>query len=347
MNSRINDSLENNSSDEHIYLSKVLLFTRDSTGLAEKLRAYSESTVNTNCLDTIGMYPLIYRLETPLGKLCMSVWIINDNPRFNQFRMAYYSGSSHSIILCNSPEEYDNMVDLYTLTPQGVPTTILSIGMDNIFTENQLPESIPSEELRSPIYFKSLEQLESISTIFNEIGLKITQDILSGEYQTFTPQLVKPSNVFKLYNKKSFDKAQILVGRLGYTLQENGIVTIYKDDFTFEIDFYRNQVKAFITSCLNCEKGCKHFRKLCVIEEDQGFSNFIHFDNLRALAILYSIHDGNFISLTGERKREDIDYQLKRLWSLFEVNCEYYKEEQIHQELKTKITKKSKHKKNS
>jgi hypothetical protein len=342
VNSRRNVSLQNNSSDENIYLSKVLLFTQDAIALAENLKDYSESTVSTNCLNTIGMYPLIYRLETPLGKLCMSIWIINDSPRFNQFRMAYYSGSSHSIILCKNQEDYDNITRLYSLIPQGVPTTILSLGNNIVISENQLPDSIPSEEHRSPILFNSINKLESISNVFNDIGMKIAQDILSGEYQTFSPQLIKPSNIFKLYNKKSFDKAHSIVQRLGYNLQENGIVTIIKDGFTFDIDFYRNQVKAYITSCLNCEKGCKHYRKLCVIEEDQGFSNFIHFDNLRALAILYSIHDGNFVTLTGVRKREDIEYQLKKLRSLYEVNCEFHKDEQVFLEQQSQTKKKTK-----
>ncbi len=335
-------SLQNNSSDENIYLSKVLLFTQNAIALAENLKSFSESTVSTSCLNTIGMYPLIFRLVTPLGKLCMSIWIINDSPRFNQFRMAYYSGSSHSIILCRDQEENENISNLYSLTPQGVPSTILKVGNDFENSENTLPDSIPDEEHRSPIYFKTISELQSISAVFNEIGMKIAQDILSGEYQTFSPQLIKPSNVFKLYNKKSFDKAQTLVKKLGYVLQENGIVTIIKDGFTFDIDFYRNQVKAFISSCLDCEKGCKHYRKLCVIEEDQGFSNFIHFDNLRALAILYSIHDGNFVNLTGARKREDINYQLKKLKSLYEINCEFHKDEQSFLELETQNLKKTK-----
>jgi len=342
VNSRRNVSLQNNTSDENIYLSKVLLFTQDAVDLAENLKAFSESTVSTNCLNTIGMYPLIFRLETPLGKLCMSIWIINDNPRFNQFRMAYYSGSSHSIILCRDQEENENISNLYSLTPQGVPTTILNVGNNIENSENILPDSIPDEEHRSPIYFKTINELQTISAVFSEIGMKIAQDILSGEYQTFSPQLIKPSNVFKLYNKKSFDKAQTLVKRLGYDLRENGLVTIIKDGFTFDIDFYRNQVKAFISSCLDCEKGCKHYRKLCVIEEDQGFSNFIHFDNLRALAILYSIHDGNFVNLVGARKREDIDYQLKKLRSLYEVNCDYHKDEESFLELETQNSKKTK-----
>ncbi len=342
MNSRRNVRLQDNSSDENIYLSKVLLFTQDAIELAENLKAFSESTVNTNCLNTIGMYPLIFRLDTPLGKLCMSIWIINDSPRFNRFRMAYYAGSSHSIILRRDQEDNENISNLYSLTPQGVPTTILSVGNSFENSENVLPDSIPDEEHRSPIYLKKINELQTISAVFTEIGMKISQDILSGEYQTFSPQLIKPSNVFKLYNKKSFDKAQTLVKRLGYNLQESGIVTIIKDGFTFDIDFYRNQVKAFISSCLDCEKGCKHYRKLCVIEEDQGFSNFIHFDNLRALAILYSIHDGNFVNLTGARKREDIDYQLKKLRSLYEVNCEFHKDEQSFLELDIQKSKKTK-----
>ncbi|NHJ31323.1 MAG: hypothetical protein FK732_00530 [Asgard group archaeon] len=342
MNSRRNESLQDNHSDENIYLSKILLFTQDPIDLAENLKIFSESTVDTNCLNTIGMYPLIFRLETPLGKLCMSIWIINDSPRFNQFRMAYYSGSSHSIILCKNQGEYENISDLYTLTPQGVPITLLSVGNSFESSENILPNSIPDEEHRSPIYFDKINELESISTVFNEIGLKIAQDILSGEYQTFSPQLVKPSNIYKLYNKKSFDKAQNLVNRLGYNLQENGIVTLVKNGFTFEIDFYRNEVKVYLSSCLTCEKGCKHYRKLCVIEEDQGYSNFIHFDNLRALAILYSIHDGNFESLTGDRKHEDIEYQLKKLRTLFEVNCEFHKEEQAFLEQETQKPAKTK-----
>ena len=80
-----------------------------------------------------------------------------------------------------------------------------------------------------------------------------------------------------------------------------------------------------------CEKQCKHFRRLCVIEEDQGYSNFIHFDNLRALAILYSIHDNEFNSLIGNHRREDIQFQLDKIKSLFEINCTFEQEERDFQ----------------
>ena len=144
----------------------------------------------------------------------------------------------------------------------------------------------------------------------------------------FNPKMVKPSNIFKLYNKRSFEKVQDIISRLGYELNEDGIVILPKDNYTFEIDFYRNQVKANITNCLTCEKQCKHYRKLCVIEENQGFSSSLHFDNLRALAILYSIHDNVFVDLNGGKTSEDIQNQLRRLKEIYEVNCPYYVEEQ-------------------
>ncbi len=336
-------SVNGNSFDENIYLSKILLFTKDAHQIAEQLMEYSESTVSTNCINTIGMYPLISRIETSLGMLCMSIWIISDDERFEQFRMAYYSGASHSIILNRNQEEYNSLDDLYLITPQGVPTTILTIAQDQS-NFNKLPASLSEHENRRAIYFKTINDLSLLSTIFYEIGQKIADDIRSGEYQTFTPQLVKPSKIFKLYNKKSFDKVQNLVNRLGYNLQESGVVTLTKDIYTFDIDFYRNQVKANITSCLSCVKHCKHYRKLCVVEEDQGFSNFVHFDNLRALAILYSIHDCSFASLTGERPRENIQYQLRKLRLLYEANCPFFKEEQMFQEINKKSKKNKKRK---
>ena len=323
MPDRETDSVNGNILDENIYLSKILLFTKDSHRIAEQLKDYSESTVSTNCINTIGMYPLISRIETPLGILCMSIWIISDDQRFEQFRMAYYSGSSHSIILKTKEEDNESLSELFVITPQGVPTTILTIN-DN---ENiDLSENL-NQDNRRTIYYKSIEDLSLLANVFNDVGHKIADDIASGEYQTFAPQLVKPSKIFKLYNKKSFEKVQDLVGKLGYTLQDTGVVTLTKDIFTFDIDFYRNQVKAKITNCLTCEKHCKHYRKLCVVEEDQGFSNFVHFDNLRALAILYSIHDGNFSTLAGARPRENMKYQLEKLKTLYEVNCPHYKED--------------------
>jgi len=333
---------EENSPDENIYLSKILLFTPQAQDLAEKMKPYSESTVSTNCLNTIGMYPLISRMDTPLGKLCMSIWIISTHERFSQFRMAYYSGASHSIILCKNKEEMNSIRDLYLATPSGVPVTILTIGKKGTNITESLPDDFPVEEINRSIFIKNISSIDKLTSVFNDVGLKISQDILSGEYQTFSPQLIKDSNIYKLYNKRSFEKVQDLIGRLGYTLDTDGLVTITKNDFVFEIDFYRNQVKANIAECMSCDKRCKHYRKLCVVEEDQGYSNFVHFDNLRALAILYSIHEGDFTQLSGEKPREDIQNQLYRLQSLYEVNCHNLKDESTFQSLKKKSKKRKK-----
>ncbi|NHJ47305.1 MAG: hypothetical protein FK733_05900 [Asgard group archaeon] len=327
MSERNVDRNRQDQSDETIFLSKILLFTNNTHELAERLRDYSESTVNTNCLNTIGMYPLISRISTDMGTLCMSIWIISAESRFDQFRMAYYSGSSHSIILNINSDEQSDLSDLYNLTPQGVPTTVLSIANDDS-NDSNVSNSFNTENDERLILLRSISRIDEINSVFEEIGQKIIQDLISGEYQTFTPQMVKPSNVYKLFNKRSFEKVETIVNQLGYNLSEEGVVMIPKDFYTYEIDFYRNQVKANITSCLFCEKRCKHYRKLCVIEDDQGFSNTVNFDNLRALAILYSIHDGEFISLTGEKDREDITHQLTRLKEIFEVNCPTYKDEQ-------------------
>lgn len=331
---RRNDNSVQDSSNETIYLSKVLLFTEDAHSLAEQLRDLSESTVNTNCLNTIGMYPLISRISTDLGTLCMSIWIISMDSRFEQFRMAYYSGSFHSIVLCNNNED-SSIIDLFNVTPQGIPTTVLSISNEEASdSEFELPDGFISENDQRTIAIRTINNINDITSIFEEIGQKITQELISGEYQTFTPQMVKPSNIFKLYNRRSFEKVQNIITHLGYELNSDGIVILPKRLYTFEIDFYRNQVKANITSCLTCEKRCKHYRKLCVVEEDQGFSNSLHFDNLRALAILYSIHDDEFINLTGGKSSEDIFHQLKRLKEIYEVNCPFYLEDQQFQEQK-------------
>ncbi|NHK29755.1 MAG: hypothetical protein FK730_00285 [Asgard group archaeon] len=328
MPTRRRDNSDQDSSNETIYLSKILLFTEDAHSLAEQLRDLSESTVNTNCLNTIGMYPLISRITTDLGTLCMSIWIISMDNRFDQFRMAYYSGSSHSIILHNN-RDISSISNLFNITPQGIPTTFLSIS-NNETNDNEitLPDDIVAENDQRNIAIRTLNNLDDITSIFEEIGQRITQELISGEYQTFTPQMVKPSNIFKLYNKRSFEKVQDIIKSLGYELNEDGVVILHKDKYTFEIDFYRNQVKANITDCLTCEKQCKHYRKLCIVEEDQGFSNSLHFDNLRALAILYSIHDGEFVDLNGGKTSEDVQNQLRRLKEIYEVNCPYYLEEQ-------------------
>ena len=330
----MSNNINQNNEDENrnIYLSKILLFTPNAQNIAEELSSLSESTVSTNCLNTIGMFPLIERIQTPLGTLCMSIWIISIDERFEQFRLGYYSGASHSIVLCNTEEELQTLSNLYSITPISIPTTILkripedsneAIDQEGIVLTEGLIEDNPGRT----IFYRNISNTNDLKNIFNEIGQKISEEIISGEYRTFTPQLIRPRNIFKLYNKRSFEKVKELVEKLGYKLEENGIVHITRDDFTFEIDFYRNQVTAMINYCLECDRRCKHYRKLCVIEENQGYSNQIHFDNLRALAILYSLHDGEFLKLTGERKREDIKNQLRKLKELYYENCRFQLEE--------------------
>ncbi len=338
---------DENSERENVYLCKILLFTKDARKIAEQLKPLSENSVSTNCLDTIGMYPLVEHVQTPLGTLSMSIWIINTEEQFAQFRMGYYSGASQSIILCNNQEELDNFEQLYLMSPTGVPTTILSKTVNDnetpIDQENFLltSEAVLENQGRV-INYRNIPDIQSIRSIFRDIGNKISDDIASGEYHTFTPELVTPSNIYRFYNKKSFDKVQQLVGNLGYELNERGIVTITKTEFSFEVDFYRNQVTAFISKCLLCENKCKHYRKLCVIEEDQGYSNKIHFDNLRALAILYSIHDGDFEKLHGGTEKENIDFQLQRLRKHFQGNCNFEQEERKFQKQLLKVSKKRK-----
>ena len=335
MNTREPNNRRINAEGDNVYLSKILLFTRDARKIAEELKPLSENSVSTNCLNTIGMYPLIEHIETPMGTLSMSIWIISTLDRFSQFRMGYYSGASHSIILCNDQEEFDNFESLYNMTPSGVPITILKkteieveFDQENLLVTN---ESLFENQGRTTNY-RFISDLDSIRQIFKDIGRRISEDIASGQYHTFTPQLVNPKNIFRFFDKKSFEKVQELVGNLGYELDEQGVVRITKDKFTFDIDFYRNQVTANISKCLLCEKRCKHYRKLCVIQEDQGYSNHIHFDNLRALAILYSIHDGDFVKLVGKNAKEDIDFQLQRLQQMYMINCEFEQEEKKFQE---------------
>ena len=124
-------------------------------------------------------------------------------------------------------------------------------------------------------------------------------------------------------------------------MNDDGKVIVSKPVFTYEIDFLRNSITANITRCTTCEKHCKHYRKLCVVEDIQGYSNSGYIDNLRALAILYSIHDGNFTSLQGVKPQEDVEYQLNRLKSLYETNCNFVREEKEFQKMiKSKSKKK-------
>ncbi|NHJ04677.1 MAG: hypothetical protein EAX90_07635 [Candidatus Heimdallarchaeota archaeon] len=339
-----NNNCLNCLANNNIYLSKVLIFTQNALDLAEELKDNASSTMTTSCLNTIGMYPLIERINTPLGILCMSIWIISTQQRFEQFRLGYYSGASHSIILCNNQEELNNISNLYQITPLGVPTTILkripndtdeSIDEQGILLINDIIE----EDQSRPIFYHNFQSITDLKNVFQEIGQKIAEDIASGEYHTFTPQIMQPKNVYKLYNKRSFDKVQELVEKLGYKLEENGVVNIAKGDFIFEIDFYRNHVTAMINYCVKCNKKCKHYRRLCVLEQAQGYSNQIQFDNLRALAILYSIHDGQFLNLSGEKRIEDIQYQLQKLKSVYEANCRFLCEEnKFLQQIKKKNT---------
>ena len=161
MPDRENDSVNGNLVNENIYLSKILLFTKNAHQIAEQLKDYSESTVSTNCINTIGMYPLISRIETPLGILCMSIWIISDDHRFEQFRMAYYSGSSHSIILKTNDEDNENLSELFVITPQGVPTTILTTDGVDCETVEQT-SNISNHTSRRRVYYKSIRDLTQL-----------------------------------------------------------------------------------------------------------------------------------------------------------------------------------------
>ena len=320
---------------ENIYLSKILLFSKDIHKVAEKLKHLSDSAISTNSLNSIGMYPLIARINTPLGKICISIWLISNESRFEQFRLGYYSGASHSILYCNTKSDFENISDIYSMTPTGIPTTIVKRSTKKETRDQSLHFILPENILESerPIYYHSISKINKLNEIFSEIGQKIAEDIASGEYHTFSPQLVNQTKIYKLMNKRSFEKVQDIVGSLGYKLNEDGIIKIPTEMFVFDIDFYRNQVKATISTCINCEKKCKHSRRLCVVEETQGYSNQIIFDNLRALAILYYIHDGKFNDLEGTHRREDIDYQLNRLKNSFYKNCLYEKEEKKYQQI--------------
>jgi len=346
---RINNS-QNDDSDnsENVYLSKILLFTNDTENVIKKLKNLSNATITSNCINTIGMYPLISRVDTTLGKMNIAIWVISLAERFTQFRMSYYSGASHSIILANNQDEFNSINNIYSILPSGVPTTFVrqTTSEDSEDVDNQylyfVSQENDSETNQRQVFYRTINDIRDLKEVFKDIGLKIADDIISGEFSTFTPQLVKPSNIFKFYDKKSFEKVKSLIGRLGYELLETGQVIIPKGVFTFEIDFYRNQVKATITNCLTCERPCKHYRRLCVIEEDQGYSNFIHFDNLRALAILYSIHDNEFNSLIGDHRKEDVEYQLQKVKALYEVNCFNKKDEKEFQEIYNKAKTKKK-----
>lgn len=331
------ESFTEDGNNENFYLTKVLLFASDALQIAEELKSLSNLNVSTNCLNTIGMYPLIERVETPIGTVCISIWIINTNERFDPFRLGYYSGASHTILLYRNQEDLNNFSQLHSYAPSGVPTTILTLANseNDIQIDEQgiiLDQNSFNALNRDLLFFRNISQISDLRIILNDLGQRIIEDIVAGEYRTFTPQIVKPSQYQEFYNNESMIKTKELVERLGYIFGENGKVNVMKDDFTFQIDFYRNQVTASISACENCEERCKHYRKLCVVEKAQGYSNAVQYDNLRGLAILYSLYDGNFFSLTGDRKKEDIEFQLNRLKTLYNANCRYMKEEQTYQE---------------
>lgn len=339
-------NIGNHSDSDNIYLSKILIFTSDAHSVADHLSAYSESSINLNCLNTIGMYPFISRIETSLGILCLSNWIINPSQQFSQFRLPYYSGASHVIVLCNDQLEQENVNDLLALIPNGVPITLVTIG-EKIIENDSLPQFIQeylSEESTTKIRFQEIDTINNLSEVFHNIGQLIADSILSGEYETYIPDRTKTSKIRKLYLKRSFSKIQELVGNLGYTLEESGKVTVLQKKFTYEVDFYRNSVTANITKCQNCTESCKHYRKLCVVEDKQGYSNFGQFDNLRALAILYSIYNNSFTTLQGEKPHENVKYQLNRLDSLYQTNCKIVREEKQFEKLQNRQKKKKKSK---
>jgi len=329
--SRRGESLESEQdSNANIYLSKVLLFSDDIQTIALKLKDSSESAININCLNTIGMYPIIAKVETPLGTLCMSVWLISNEARFELFRTAYYSGVCHSIIITRNHSDLELVSSLVTLAPKDIPITFVSLGEGEVFDRELVDRAISlvnPPEMPQSLFFNQINSLEDISTVFNAIGQKIARDIRSGEFHTFVSDTSKPVNVYKLYNKSVFEKIRDLIGKIGYELLPEGIVIVHDKKFTYEVDFYRNQVKANISQCIHCPKPCKYYRKLCVLEEKRGYSNYLHFDNLQALAVLYALHDGSFYQLKGERPTEDIAFQLNRLWSLYETHCPFLLDE--------------------
>jgi hypothetical protein len=317
-------------SDNNVYLSKVLLFSNGSSQVAQELRSLTETNVSSNCINTIGMFPVISRCRTSLGEICLSVWIISNAERFANFRTGYFSGASHSIILIQEDEDISNIHELLRISPQGLPVTLLKVEKncdeDNLEELPVIyPDNFSNNEQHRTIVLQKINDLNKIDKVFSAIGLKITNDIISGEYETYSPQLNQTYNIHKLYNKRSFDKASELVSRLGYILNKDGTVEITKGEFTFTIDFYRNSVKCTMTNCLHCSRKCVHSRKLCIVEKEKGFANFGSIDNLRSLAILYAIHDGNFTRLMGDNPREDVQYQLERLKQLYLKNCVHEK----------------------
>lgn len=315
---------------ENTYLCKVLLFTYSPVSVARQLKDILGINITINSINTIGLFPLVARTETDLGPICINVWVINNNSRFASFREGYFSGASHSIILCTNDETDDEIHELYNLSPEGITTTIVQKNTSNqrIIEENVNdffePDNQNNEnQLERDVYFKQIPSLTDFSVIVNHIGSVITREIIEGDYETYNSTAVKTRKKI-LEDHVSYDKIRQLVTKMGYEL-ENGKVKTFYDDILFEIDFYRNSVRATMVNCLDCDMSCKHTKKLCVVVEEKGFSNIGDFANLRALAILYAIKDKSFFSLTGKTKSEDINYQLKKLRTMFETNCPYYK----------------------
>lgn len=324
----VENSIDESLRDSPVYLSKVLLFADNLDEITERLRAFTNSTIQSSCLNTIGMFPLIMRIPTNLGTLCLSIWVINLHPRFTCFHEGYFTGASHAIIFQKDEANNQRLADILEKIPISIPTTIVNESTETREIDHEdflLPENF-DEEQRIIIY-RHFNDNTSLREVFIEISHRLSEAMLSGNYQTYLPQCIKPQISQKTFKEEHYKQLQKIVNKLGYHLDDDGVVRIPLEEFTLAVDFYHNNITAIMTECLHCDKKCQHSKKLCVIEEEKGYSNVCNPYYLRALAILYSIHEGAFLSMPGNKRREDISYQLKSLKTLFEANCYYHKTE--------------------
>ncbi|MBD3189269.1 MAG: hypothetical protein GF308_01420 [Candidatus Heimdallarchaeota archaeon] len=323
----VENSIDDSLRDNPVYLSKILLFANNLDEITERLRDFTNSTIQSSCLNTIGMFPLIMRIPTNLGTLCLSIWVINLHPRFNCFHEGYFTGASHAIIFQNEIANDQRLINILEKIPTSIPTTIVNeqTGEEEEIDHEEflLPENFDEEQ--RIIIHRCFNDTTSLKEVFIEISHRLSEAMLSGNYQTYLPQCIKPQISHKTFKEEHYKELQKIVNKLGYKLDEDGVVRIPIDEFILAVDFYHNNITAIISECLHCDKKCQHSKKLCVVEEEKGYSNVCNPHYLRALAILYSIHEGKFLAMPGDKRREDINYQLKSLKKLFEANCYYHK----------------------
>jgi hypothetical protein len=274
------------------------------------------------------MFPLIYHIRDFDEELYLSVWIINMLERFRPFRLSYFGGASHIVLLTNDLENEFLEDNLISSIPQAIPISQFRKTKQK-FEKNvskfERNIQVNDEEKQISVYhFNSLKQLPRL---FNEIGRQILQTIINGSYTTFSPSEWQYASKKAFIDSEKFQRLTEIIEHLGCEINEEGIVRIEQNPFVFFVDFYKNEIKASMSKCEKCSSSCKQIKKLCVIEDEEGFATIPDFNCLKALGAVYAIKSKSFLELKGKKVSEDITYQLNSLKRSFLFNCPQKKKE--------------------